>query len=89
MSWDDINDAPNKTGAKEGQAKAESLAKQYAICFSTDAGKAVLTHLVNSFIMESDTNLAAQNIEYEAAYRNGEAGAIKYILHKIKRAQNL
>ena len=89
MSWEEINDTNKKAGTKEKQAKAEALAKQYAACFSTDAGKAVLSHLVNCFIMESDTNLAAQNINYEAAYRNGEAGAIKYILNQIKRAQNL
>lgn len=89
MSWEEINDTPNKMGTKERQAKAEALAKQYAICFSTECGQAVLTHLVNSFIMESDTNLASQNINYEAAYRNGEAGVIKYILNQVKRAQNL
>lgn len=89
MSWEDISGTSNKLGTKEKQAKAEALAKQYAVCFSTECGKAVLNHLVNSFIMESDTNLAAANINYEAAYRNGEAGVIKYILHQLKRAQNL
>lgn len=87
MSWEELSNTKTKGG--EGKEKAESLAKSYSICFSTECGKTVLTHLVNSFIMESDTNLAAVNINYEAAYRNGEAGVVKHILNQIKRAQNI
>ena len=89
MSWEDLDQSKNKTAAKERQAQAEELSKQFSICFGSPSGQLVLTHLVNTFIMESNTNLAAPNIEYEAAYRNGESGAVKYILNQVKRAQNL
>ena len=33
--------------------------------------------------------LNALNIEYEAAYHNGESGVIKFILHLIKQAERV
>ena len=89
MSWDDLDVKQPEEIVKESKAKAASLAKSYAFCFSTDSGKAVLDHLVNSFVMSNDTAFSSQNIDYEAAYHNGEAGVVKYILNQIKRAQVL
>lgn len=89
MSWEEVNGAADKAGLKEKKMQADALSKQFAVCFSTEPGKAVLSYLVNKFIMESDTQLTATNINYEAAYKNGEAGVIKFILNQVKRAQNL
>lgn len=91
MSWEDLQnkDASKDEASREAQAQAAALAKNYAVCFSTQQGKVVLDHLVNSFIMANDTNLLAPNINYEAAYKNGEAGVIKTILNQLKRAQTL
>jgi len=91
MSWEEL-DKTQKQGskqAKEAREAAATLAKNYAICFGTEQGKYVLQHLVNEFVMGSDTSFSSQNINYEAAYHNGESGAIKYILNQIKRAQIL
>lgn len=87
MSWEELD--KKAADNKEQRAKAAALAKNYAATFATEPGKAVLEHLINAFIMDSDTNLNAANINYEAAYRNGEAGVIKYIINQIKRAQTL
>jgi len=91
MSWEEINDKSEagKKAGKEQKAKVAAMAKQYSACFSTPSGKAVIEHLVNVFIMDSGTNLNASNINYEAAYHNGEAGVVKYILNQLKRAQTL
>jgi len=91
MSWEDINGGKSAVdqASKEAQAKLSALAKNYAVCFSTPQGKVVLDDLVNSFIMANDTALNAQNINYEAAYKNGEAGVVKTILNQLKRAATL
>ena len=91
MSWEDLGKVQEKgtKQAKEAKEAATTLAKNYAICFGTEQGKYVLQHLVNEFVMGSDTSFSSQNINYEAAYHNGESGAIKYILNQIKRAQIL
>lgn len=86
MSWDNLN-SEKPQQVKEAQEKQIALAKNYAHCFSTDAGKAVLDHLVNTFIMSNDTPISSPNIEYEAGYHAGEAGLVKMILNQMKRAQ--
>jgi len=89
MSWEDLNIAdkdPDKA-SKEHHEKVVGLAKNYAYVFTEEAGQKILADLVNTFVMENDTELNATNINYTAAYKNGEAGVVKYILNQIKRAQ--
>lgn len=89
MSWDDldISDKDPEKAKKEHHEKVVGLAKNYAHLFSDEIGQKVLQDLVNVFIMANDTDLNSQNINYTAAYKNGEAGVVKYILNQIKRAQ--
>jgi BRCT domain type II-containing protein len=89
MSWDelDISDKDPEKAKKEHHEKVVALAKSYAHVFADEIGQKVLQDLVNVFIMDNDTELNAPNVNYSAAYKNGEAGAVKYILNQIKRAQ--
>tara|TARA_R110000868_G_scaffold62726_5_gene189442 strand:+ start:1216 stop:1491 length:276 start_codon:yes stop_codon:yes gene_type:complete len=91
MSWDKLEidqEKANKSKAEIRERQVE-LAKAYHRCFSTDDGLKVLEDLSRKFIMDNDTPLNSTNINYEAAYHNGEAGVIKLIVHFIKRAEDL
>ena len=94
MGWDDVNAATSE----EGQAKAKkqaaearqaevSMAKSYNPCFSTEDGKRVLADLTQRMIYNNDTSFQSQNINYEAAYKNGEAGVVKFIISQISKAE--
>jgi hypothetical protein len=88
MSWKDLDNSKVDTekNAKEAQEAQATIAKNYHHTFSTEQGKFVLNHLVSTFVMDNSTALNAQNINYEAAYKNGEAGVVKQILNQLKRA---
>lgn len=86
MPWSDLETKDSTAQVKEAQERAAKIAKQYARCFETDDGKAVLEDLVSNFVMSNDLPFEATNINYQAAYKNGEAGLVKYILNQIKRA---
>lgn len=91
MSWDALEvdqEKANKTKAEIRERQTE-LAKAYNRCFSTDDGLKVLEDLSRRFIMDNDTPLSSANINYEAAYHNGESGVIKFIVHLIKRAESI
>ena len=91
MSWDELDsgltDAEVKQRQKERHAEAVSLAKAYFRCFSTEDGNRVINDLVKRFVMENGTSLTANNVNYEAAYHNGEAGTVHFILHQMKHAE--
>jgi hypothetical protein len=91
MSWEALEvdqEKANKTKAEIRERQTE-LAKAYNRCFSTDDGLKVLEDLSRRFIMDNDTPLSSANINYEAAYHNGESGVIKFIVHLIKRAESI
>lgn len=91
MSWDQLEIDQEKANKKQAEIREKqiALAKAYHRCFSTDDGFKVLEDLTNRFIMDNNTHFSAQNIEYEAAYHNGESGVIKFILHLIKQAERV
>jgi len=89
MGWNELEKGEPQTENKKAKEAAIALAKNYARCFSTEEGKAVLDHLVNEYVMGNDTPLSSTNITYEAGYHNGEAGIVKVILNQIQRAQTL
>ncbi len=94
MSWGSIKNIQfgadeAKQQGKERQADAAALAKCYAAVFRTEQGKKVLADLTNRYIMNNDTPLNATNITYEAGYRNGEAGIVKYLIHQMNIAKIL
>ncbi len=91
MSWNELNIDKKDVDkvAQKNKEHAIKLAKNYAVCFSTEDGKAVLQDMVDSFVMNNDTSFHSSNVNYEAAYHNGEAGIVKYIISQIKKAQTL
>ena len=96
MSWDKINEnSSSETKAKAKSAAAEkkqaevSLAQSYNRCFSTEDGKRVLADLTNKLIINNNTPLDADNVNYTAAYKNGEKGAVNLIIHQITRAEKI
>ena len=91
MSWQDLevdrhNAQKNRDAIREKQIE---LAKAYNRCFGTDDGAKVLDDMTKRFLLENNTSLSAQNINYEAAYHNGEAGIMRYIVHQIQQAEKL
>lgn len=70
---------------EQQKRKHRDLAACYARTFGTEEGKKVMQDLFDRFVINNDTNLASANINYEAAYHNGEAGAIKFISQMVAR----
>jgi len=91
MSWDDIDGANPQAHQQQAEARAKQseLVKKYARCFSSDDGQEVLQDLSRRFLLDNATSLNSQNINYEAAYHNGEAGVVRLILHYIQQAEVL
>jgi len=91
MSWQDLEvdqDSAQKTRDAIREKQTE-LAKAYNRCFGTDDGAKVLDDMTKRFLLENNTSLSADNINYEAAYHNGEAGIMRYIVHQIQQAEKL
>ena len=91
MSWDTI-EGENPKARKQQEAARErqvELCKAYARCFNTEDGQKVMEDLTRRFLLENSTALESNNVEYEAAYHNGEAGVIRMIIHYIQHAENL
>tara|TARA_R110000751_G_scaffold70932_1_gene143557 strand:- start:650 stop:934 length:285 start_codon:yes stop_codon:yes gene_type:complete len=94
MSWDNINQATvDEEGAKtvnaEKRQAAAALAQAYNDCFATPGGKRVLEDITQRFIFNNDTPFSASNVDYEAAYHNGESGVIKFIINQMQQAKIL
>lgn len=85
MSWDSLNIDVQQS--KHESSKAKQMEDAYKQVFSTDLGKKVLDDLTKKFIWNNDTAHNEQNVNYVAAYHNGEAGAIKYIHHIINKVE--
>ena len=89
MTWETIEGA--SPDAKRQKAKAQEqiteLTKAYARCFNTEDGQKVLEDLTRRFLFDNSTALSSQNVAYEAAYHNGEAGVIRMIIHYIQQAE--
>ena len=91
MSWENIEGQGPE--AKKQQAKAQEkineMTKAYARCFNTEDGQKVLEDLTRRFLFDNATSLSSQNVAYEAAYHNGEAGVIRMIIHYIQQAERV
>jgi hypothetical protein len=93
MSWKDIDKASlNKEASsqytEEQRIKAIELARAYNVVFSSTEGKRVLEDLTARFIYNNDTPFTSQNVNYEAAYHNGESGLVKYVINQIQQAKS-
>jgi hypothetical protein len=82
MSWNSLNKPQDKVVSRELEARLE-LQRQFTRCFSSEDGEKVLQHLSNKFIYNNNTPLESANITYVAGYKNGESGAIKYIIEMM------
>ena len=90
MSWKNIDRASSEAKsqyAEEQRIKTIELARAYNGCFSTPEGKKVLEDLTSRFIYSNDTPFESQNVNYEAAYHNGESGVVKYVINLIQQAK--
>lgn len=92
MTWDQIDKASVDAEAsskrnEEYRQKTLELAKAYSKCFSGADGKRVLEDLSGKFIYGNDTPFSSPNINYEAAYHDGEAGVVKFIINQMQHAQ--
>lgn len=91
MSWEDLestSDDIHKASA-EARERFTELAKAYSRCFNTEDGVKVIEDLTRKFLFDNSTDLGARNVQYEAAYHNGEAGVIRMIVHYIKQAEKV
>jgi hypothetical protein len=94
MSWEQLDASRIDPEARERQANKqredmEALTKAYYRCFSTEDGIKVMEDLSKKFIMGNDTPFDASNIEYQAAYHNGETGVVKFMIEQINRSSKL
>ncbi len=93
MSWVDLDKPVNTEQAEkykaESQQKQSDMAKAYHRLFNTDDGKRVLADLTAKMLYNNDTDFTSVNVNYEAAYHNGEAGAVKHIINQIRKAEVL
>lgn len=91
MTWETIEGV--SPDAKKQKAKAQDklneMTRTYARCFNTEDGQKVLEDLTRRFLFDNATSLSSQNVAYEAAYHNGEAGVIRMIIHYIQQAERL
>lgn len=91
MSWDKLNTATDSKAlekqAEQIQKKALEMAIAFNECFESPAGQKVLEHLTSRFIFDNDTMFESPNVNYEAAYHNGEAGVVKFIINQIQQAK--
>jgi hypothetical protein len=93
MSWSEINHSADPAVAKKQadirKQNASDLAKSYHRVFTTDDGQRILSDLTRRFVYDNDTSFGSANIDYEAAYHNGEAGVIKFLINQMKQAEIL
>ena len=93
MSWNDVETKLDPKLAKkeldEHREKQASLAQSYSRTFTSQDGERILADLTKRFVYENDTSFGSGNINYEAAYHNGEAGVIKFIINQMKQAKIL
>ena len=88
----------DELNSPEGRARAEKvageqkqveveLAQAYNRLFKTTDGQRVLNDLTQKLLYNNDPPFNSLNVNYEAAYRNGEAGVVKLIIKQITRAE--
>mgnify|MGYP000209036630 CR=1 FL=1 len=91
MTWENIDHLSDSKAAKKQaelrKRNANDLAKAYHRVFTTDDGARILSDLTKRFVYDNDTSFGAENINYEAAYHNGEAGVIKFLINQMRQAE--
>ena len=94
MTWTDIDNAPLDAKAAtdqnaERRREAAELAQAYHRLFQTKDGERILEDLTKRFLWNNDTSFGSPNVNYEAAYHNGETGVVKFIANQLQQAEIL
>lgn len=91
MGWEDIENTGSQADKDNENRKQaiEDRAKLYYRVFKSDDGVKLLAEMTNQFLIHNYTDPAHPNVDYVAAYKNGEAGVIGYILKQLSIAESL
>jgi|TARA_R100001224_G_scaffold86575_2_gene55677 hypothetical protein len=94
MTWTDIDKTSlDSQGANnqnaERRREAAELAQAYHRTFQSKDGERVLEDLTKRFLWNNDTSFGSDNVNYEAAYHNGETGVVKFIANQLQQAEIL
>ena len=92
MSWSDVENVSSKDAKRKQQefrSNAADLARAYHRGFSGENGQRLIEDLTKRFIFNNDVSFSSNNISYEAAYKNGEAGVVKFIINQVTQAEIL
>jgi hypothetical protein len=76
-----------KNAKSNQRAEAASLSQAYARLFRSDDGQKVMNDLYNKMVINNMPDANCQNINYMAAFKNGEAGCVSYIQKQITQAK--
>jgi len=89
MSFEDLDVDTKEIDqrASEFREKQVELFKTFHRTFTTDDGKKVLDFLTKRFLIDNVTPVDFPNVDYLAAYKNGEAGIVRVILSYISQAE--
>jgi len=92
MNFDDIDKlTASKEEAdrlkKEKRAEQAALLQCYSRLFKTDDGQKVLNDLSKRYLYDNGILLDSNNIDYRAAFANGESEVVKQIIKKIQSAE--
>jgi len=83
----DISNEEAKKLNDEAKQVAVSMAQAYHRLFTSDDGQRVLTDLNQRYVFNNTTSFDSVNVNYEAAYHNGEASVIKHIIKQLQQAK--
>jgi|TARA_R110000765_G_scaffold11851_1_gene37290 hypothetical protein len=92
MTWSDVENVSSKDAQRKQQefrSNAADLARAYHRGFSGENGQRLIEDLTKRFIFNNDVSFGSNNINYEAAYKNGEAGVVKFIINQVTQAEIL
>ena len=94
MNMTEINELTSKESKEKAeqskanqQALAASMAQAYARLFKTDDGQKVLQDLSQKYFYNNAIDMESRNIDYRAAFANGEAEVIKQIINNMQSAE--
>lgn len=94
MSWPDLDKVSSPEAKQAAEKVAEqrrlvevALAQAYHRLYNTDDGKLVLTDLYKKMVINNTPDKTEPNIDYMAAYCDGESGTVSYIQAQITRAE--
>jgi hypothetical protein len=93
MSWETLDTADANLDFRkridDQRAAEQARAKLYSRLFESEDGQKVMADLTERFVIGNSTALGAVNVNYEAAYHNGESGVVRWIIQQLRLAKEL